>query len=201
MQNIHYLCVMIFGLELVMKSSMMLFSSVQAFFFFFGVPAPEDNLKAWIDDDGFKNSTKVDKTKSYLFEELALAKKEFVEFLDSNDKMIAVTSNMGGARVVNQYIQAYIIRIKKIRMILDFKVYLNTSKNAYGTKYLVAKSCWVSNINGKVIKKFSRVLGQDDLIRVKGKVPTKVLDDAEKELEKAMWDEYCLEYSPSSKLK
>jgi len=126
-----------------------------------------------------------------------LAKKEFIEFLDSNDKMTAVTSNMGGARLVNQYILAYVIRIKKIRMIIDFKVYLNTSKNAYGTKYLVAKSCWISNINGKVIKKFSRVIGQDDFVRVKGKVPSKVLDEVEKELEKAMWDEYSLEYSPS----
>jgi hypothetical protein len=186
---------------LVIKSSVVLLNTVQAFFFFFGVPSPEDNLKAWIDDDGFKNSTKVDKSKSYLFEELALAKKEFVEFLDSNDKMIAVTSNMGGARLVNQYIQAYIIRIKKIRIMIDFKVYLNTSKNAYGTKYLVAKSCWVSNINGKVIKKFSRVIGQEDLVKIKGKVPSKVLDDVEKELEKAMWDEYCKEYQPNSNFK
>jgi hypothetical protein len=186
---------------LVIKSSMVLFNTVQAFFFFFGVPEPEDNLKAWIDDDGFKYSTKGDKSKSYLFEELELAKKEFVEFLDSNEKLRAVTSNMGGARLVNQYIQAFIIRIKKIRMMIDFKVYLNTSKNAYGTKYLVAKSCWISNINGKVIKKFSRVIGQDDFVRVKGKVPSKVLDEVEKELEKAMWDEYSLEYSPSSNFK
>ena len=186
---------------LVIKSSMVLYNAVQAFFFFFGVPAPEDNLEAWIDDDGFKNSSKADKSKSYLFDELMLAKKEFIEFLDSNDKMTAVTSNMGGARLVNQYILAYVIRIKKIRMMIDFKVYLNSSKNAYGTKYVVAKSCWVSNINGKVIKKFSRVIGQDDFVRVKGKVPSKVLDEVEKELEKAMWDEYSLEYSPSSNFK
>ena len=182
---------------LVIKSSVVLFNTVQAFFFFFGVPAPEDNLKAWIDDDGFDKSTKADKSKSYLFDELELAKKEFVEFLDSNEKMRAVTSNMGGARLVNQYIQAYVIRIKKIRMMIDFKVYLNTSKNAYGTKYLLAKSCWISNKNGKVVKKFSRVIGQDDLVKIKGKVPTKVLDDVEKELEKAMWTEYCMEYSPT----
>lgn len=182
---------------LVIKSSVVLFNTVQAFFFFFGVPAPEDNLKAWIDDDGFKNSTKADKSKSYLFDELELAKKEFVEFLDSNEKMMAITSNMGGARLVNQYIQAFIIRIKKIRMMIDFKVYLNTSKNAYGTKYLVAKSCWISNINGKVIKKFSRVIGQEDLVKINGKVPSKVLDDVEKELEKAMWNDYCIEYSPT----
>ena len=186
---------------LVIKSSVVLFNTIQAFFFFFGVPAPEDNLKAWIDDDGFKNSTKADKTKSYLFDELDLAKKEFIEFLDSNDKLTAVTSNIGGARLVNQYLQAFIIRIKKIRLLIDFKVYLNTSKNAYGTKYLVAKSCWISNINGKVIKKFSRVIGQEDLVKIKGKVPSKVLDDVEKELEKAMWNEYCLEYSPTSNLK
>ena len=188
---------MIISSGLVIKSSAVLYNAVQAFFFFFGVPAPEDNLKAWIDDDGFKNSSKADKSKSYLFDELLLAKKDFIEFLDSNDKMSSVTSNMGGAGLVNQYIQAYVIRIKKIRMMIDFKIYLNTSKNAYGTKYVVAKSCWISNINGKVIKKFSRGLGQDDLVKVKGKIPSKLLDDVEKELENAMWNEYCIEYSPT----
>lgn len=192
---------MIISSGLVIKSSVVLYNAVQAFFFFFGVPAPEDNLKAWIDDDGFKNSSKADKTKSYLFDELLLAKKDFIEFLDSNDKMSSVTSNIGGAGLVNQYIQAYVIRIKKIRMMIDFKIYLNTSKNAYGTKYVVAKSCWISNINGKVIKKFSRVIGQDDLVRVKGKIPTKLLDDVEKELENAMWNEYLIEYAPSKNLK
>lgn len=192
---------MIVCMGLVVKSSIVLFNSVQAFFFFFAVPAPEDNFKAWIDDDRINNSTKTDISKSYLFDELTLVKREFIDFLDSNEKMSQVTSNMGGARLVNQYIQAYVIRIKKIRMMIDFKVYLNTTKNAYGTKYLLAKSCWISNKNGKVIKKFSRVIGQDDFIKVKGKVPSKMLDEAKKELEKAMWVEYCTEYYPSLNLK
>ena len=185
---------MVVSSGLVIKSSIVLFKTVQAFFFFFGVPAPEDNLKAWLDDDGFKKSIITNQSKSHLFDELNFVKKEFIGFLDSNDKMAEVTSNMGGAGLVNQYIQAYIIRIKKVRMMIDFKVYLNTSKNAYGTKYLIAKSCWISNSNGKVIKKFSRIIGQDDIVRVKGKVPSKLLDDANKELEKAMWDEYYTEY-------
>ncbi len=65
---------------LVIKSSILLCNAVQAFFFFFGVPAPEDNLKVWIDDDGFKNSSKADKSKSYLFDELMLAKKNLLIF-------------------------------------------------------------------------------------------------------------------------
>ena len=40
-------------------------------------------------------------------------------------------------------------------------------------------------------------LRMQDLVKIKGKVPTKVLDDVEKELEKAMWNEYCIEYSPT----
>lgn len=191
---------MIHSSGLVIESSILLFSTVKAFFFFFNVPAPQDHFKAFIDVDGFKNSSIKDQSKSYLFDELALVKNEFVEFLDKNERMIEVTSNIGGARIVHQYIQAYMIRIKKIRMMVEFKVYFNTSKNAYGTKYLVAKSCWISNKDGKVIKKFSRMVGQDDLIRIKGKVPSKVLDDVEKDLEKAMWAEYSKEYSTSSKL-
>jgi hypothetical protein len=191
---------MIHSSGLIIESSILLFNTVQAFFFFFAVPAPEDHFKAWIDTDNFKRSSIKNESKSYLFDELALAKKEFVEFLDNNERMIEVTSNIGGARIVHQYIQAYMIRIKKIRMMVEFKVYLNTTKNAYGTKYLVAKSCWISNQNSKVIKKFSRIIGQDDLIRVNGKVPSKILDQAEKELEKAMWNEYSKEYTISNKL-
>jgi hypothetical protein len=187
---------MIICLGLVIKSSIVLFNTVQAFFFFFAVPVPEDNLKAWIDNDGFKDSNKSDKTKSYLFDELALAKKEFIDFLDSNDKMSEITSNSGGARLVNQYIQAYMIRIKKLRMMIQFKVYFNTSKNAYGTEYLIAKSCWISNTNGKVIKKFSKVLGQPDLVKLNGKIPVQILDKVEKELESTMWNEYLMEYMP-----
>ncbi len=192
---------MIVSSGLIIKSSIALYNAVQAYFFFFAAPVPEDNFNAWIDDDRFRNSTKTDKSKSYLFDELAQAKKDFLQFLDSNDKMTEVTMNMGGARLVNRYIQANVIRIKKIRMMIEFKVYLNTSKNAYGTKYLIAKSCWISNTDGKVIKKFSRVIGQHDLVKVNNRVPNKLLDEVEKELEKAMWVEYCLEYSPSSNLK
>jgi hypothetical protein len=33
------------------------------------------------------------------------------------------------------------------------------------------KSCWKSNKDGKVIKKFSRLVGQEELFRVKSKIP------------------------------
>jgi hypothetical protein len=38
-------------------------------------------------------------------------------------------------------------------------------------------------------------------VRVKGKIPAKLIDDVKKELEKAMWNEYRIEYAPSKNLK
>lgn len=190
---------MIISSGLVIKSSMALMNAIQAYFFFFSVPAPEDNLKAWIDDDGFEDSIKKNKSKAYLFDELDLVKKDFIEFLDSNEKMNSMISYTSGARMVNQYIHAYMNRIKKLRMMIQLKVYFNNSRNAYGTEYLVAKSCWISNTTGKVIKKFSKVVGQNDLVRVKGKIPTTVLYQIMIELEKIMWQEYKNEYSDTHK--
>ena len=179
---------------LVIKSSMVLINAIQSYFFFFAVPAPGDHLKDWIDDDGFEDSIKKNKSKSYLFDELDLVKKDFNEFLDSNEKMNSIISNMSGARIVNQYIHAYMNRIKKLRMMIQLKVYFNNSRNAYGTEYLVAKSCWISNTNSKVIKKFSRVVGREEQVKKGGKVPSNIINEIEKELESAMWSEYCSEY-------
>lgn len=52
-----------------------------------------------------------------------------------------------------------------------------------------------------MIKKFTKLIGQEDKVKVRGKIPTVIMDKIEKELEKAMWNEYLLEYSPSRDLK
>lgn len=187
---------MIVSAGLVIKSSLMLAKAVQSFFFFFisGMPLPEDQLGDWINDDGFNPKLKTDKSKFYLFDELEKAKQDFLDFLNSNHKMNETIQNTGGAMLVNQYIQAHIIRIKKIRLMIDFKIYFNYIKNAYGSEYIVAKSCWISNKDGKVIKKFSKMVGLKDQVRIKGIIPSKIKDEVEKELENNMWMEYNKDY-------
>lgn len=182
-------------LDLVIGTpSLLAVKATQAFFFFFGMPLPEDKWEDWINDDGFEGKPWLNESKIYLFDELNQAKKEFKEFLNSNELMNETVSRNGGAKVVSQYINAHVIRIKKIRLIIQFKVYFNVSKNAYGTKYLIAKSCWINNQDGKVIKKFSRVVGQEEQVKKGAKVPSNIIKEVEKELEKAMWSEYCREY-------
>ncbi len=168
--------------------------ATQSFFFFFGMPLPEEKWEDWVNDDGFEGKPWLNKSKTYLFDELTKAKEEFKDFLNSNDLMNETVSNLGGAKVVSQYINAHVIRIKKIRLIIQFKVYFNVSKNAYGTRYLLAKSCWINNQDGKVVKKFSRVVGQVDQVKKGDKVPSNISKEVEKELEIAMWSEYCREY-------
>ena len=166
----------------------------KAFFFFFGIPLPEDNWEEWINNDGFRGKPNLDKSKSYLFDELNLAKSQFLSFLDSHEYMNNEVGNSAGARLVNQYTNAHAIRIKKIRLMIEFTIYFNTNINPYGIKYLLAKSCWISNKNGKVIKKFTKLIGQEDQIKVRGQIPKVIMDKIEKELEQAMWIEYQKEY-------
>jgi hypothetical protein len=175
-------------------SSLLAVKATQAFFFFFGIPLPEDKWEDWINDDGFEGKPWLNESKKYLFDELAKAKEEFKDFLKSNELMNESVSKKGGAKVVSQYIHAHAIRIKKIRLVIQFKVYFNVSKNAYGTKYLIAKSCWINNQDGKVIKKFSKVVGPEKQVKNGGKVPSGVIDEVQKELEATMWSEYVREY-------
>lgn len=188
------------GLVVSTTSSVLLKASQAFFFFFLSLPLYEDNLDAWIDDDGFKDNPQDDKSKSYLFDELSLAKEDFKKFLDSNEYMNSSISNAGGARKVHQYINAYTIRIRKIRLMIEFTTYFNTSQNKYGSKYLMAKCCWINSKNGKVIKKFSKVVGLDELVRVNGKVSKKIEASVKKELEISMWKEYSKEYLSIPKL-
>lgn len=182
-------------LDLVIgTSSLLAIKATQSFFFFFGMPLPEDKWEDWVNDDGFEGKPWLNESKKYLFDELTIAKEEFKRFLTSNELMNETISNKGGAKVVSQYIHAHAIRIKKIRLIIQFKVYFNVSKNAYGTKYLIAKSCWINNQDGKVIKKFSRVVGPEEQVKNGGKVPSALIDEVQKELEATMWSEYCRDY-------
>jgi hypothetical protein len=155
---------------------------------------PQDSWDEWIENDGFRGNPKKDKSKAYLFDELSLAKKDFKDFLDSNKTMNDTLVNMGGARLVNQYTNAHAFRIKKIRLMIEFTVYINSNINPYGIKYLLAKSCWISNKNGKIIKKFTKLIGQEDAIKIGGKIPAHVMDEVEKELEVTMWTTYQKEY-------
>lgn len=186
-------------IHLIEYSVPMSLGILKAFFFFIGLPLPDDSWEKWLEKDGFRGSPLKYKTKAYLFDELNIAKKDFKDFLDSNKVMNETLVNIGGARIVNQYTNAHAIRIKKIRLMIEFTIYINTNVNAYGIKYLLAKSCWISNKNGKVIKKFTKLIGQEESIKIKGKIPAKIMDEVEKELEKAMWTEYLKEYP--SKLK
>ena len=180
--------------EIIEFSLPMSLGIIKAYFFFFGIPVPEDAWDQWMENDAFRGNPKRDKSKAYLFDELGLAKKDFKDFLDSNKLMNNTLGNMGGARLVNQYSNAHAIRIKKIRLMIEFTTYFNTNVNPYGIKYLLAKSCWISNKNGKVIKKFTKLIGQEDEVKVRGKIPTVIMDKIEKELEQVMWIEYQKEY-------
>lgn len=195
---IYYLCII---MDLITHGLPFTLGVFKAFFFFFSAPIPEDTWDDWIAKDGFRSKPHLKKSKAYLFDELNLAKKNFLNFLDSNESMAREVGALTGARIINQYTNAHVIRIKKIRLMIEFKIYINTNINPSGIKYVLAKSCWISNKNGKVIKKFTKLMGQEDEVKVRGKIPASLMDNIEIELEKAMWNEYCLEYSTNPNFK
>jgi hypothetical protein len=84
--------------------------------------------------------------------------------------------------------------LKKIRLVVEFKIYLSFNLDHRSEKYLVGRSYWIS-YNGKLVKKFAKVIGKEDHIKSKGKIPSKIMEQLEHDLRKVMWDTYKNEYS------
>ena len=154
----------------------------------------EDALDEFINNDGFKTNPENDPSKTYLMNELEKLKKRFRADLDENGILNDVFGYPLSPRAIYQLIIAHQIRIRKIRLIIeqDILITKNVQKPS-GIVYLIARKYWIGN-DSKKLKKFSKNLGAESKVMVRGKIPTSYLIQAEKELEKKMWEHYLAEY-------
>jgi hypothetical protein len=185
--------------ELVTASSIVLSSvpKALAFFFFIGLPDPmDDKWRAFIEDDGFNQKTLNDHSKAGYFLELMNVKKQFSDFLESNDHMNQLIGHKGGALLVEAYIIAFAIRIKKIRLVIQPTFYTTTmTKGKF--QYVVMKTSWI-DVNGKYVKKFTKLLGRLTEVKTNGKIPSRLIQQSEENLSKTMWKQYQKEYYPET---
>jgi len=154
----------------------------------------EDTLDEFINNDGFKTNPEKDPNKTYLINELNKVKKNFRADLDDNGTLKDISGNTLSPRGIYQLIIAHKIRIRKLRLIIEQEILITKNvQKPSGTVYLIARKYWVGN-GEKKLKKFSKNLGAESKVLVKGKIPTSYLIQAEKELEKKMWEQYRSEY-------
>ena len=154
----------------------------------------EDKLDEFISDDGFKTNPQNDPNKSYLLTELNKVKTKFRADLDENGILKDSIGNPMSPRAIYQLIVAHQIRIRKLRLIIeqDILITKNVQKPS-GIVYLIARKYWIGN-DSKKLKKFSKNIGAESKVLVKGKIPISLLIQAEKELEKKMWEQYRNDY-------
>lgn len=180
-----YICTMLVN-ELIVDG-VMLGGVLKGFFFFFGgtIQLPDDEFEDFINNDNLKPILFKEPSLSIFFSELEKIKNDFRSFLKTDHQM--------NPSLANRICKAYVFRIKKMRLIIDFKTYISFNRDHKGDKYLVGRSYWF-DFNGKQIKKFAKVFGREDEIKIKGKIPSKILDQLEKDLRGMMWNLYQKEY-------
>jgi hypothetical protein len=170
----------------VFTNCLLMSSAFKGFFFFLGsIQLPDDEFNEFIENDGFTLDLTRDPKMKEFIDELELVKNEFKKYLLTEYLNQPITSY--------QTIKAISIRIRKIRMIIQFKTYISFNRDHRGDKYLVARAYWLDH-NGKQVKKIAKVLGKEDGIKENGKIPSFIMDQAETELRQIMWLHYKKEY-------
>ena len=76
-----------------------------------------------------------------------------------------------------------------------YKTY-NVNKDTQ-VRYVVMRAFWIDD-NGKPFRKFSKNLGAENKVLVKGQIPTSDLDSVEDYILTLMWDLYYFEYLDDS---
>jgi len=171
--------------------------TIFSYFFFLGmIELKEEKWDSFIKDDKFTKRTLSDKSKAHFFQELVDVKTRFRLFLDSNESMNLLIDRKGGASLVEAYINAFVIRIKKLRLAIQPTFY-TTSMTKGKFRYVVMKTCWIDT-NGNYVKKFTKLLGREDEVKIDGNIPKKLIEESEDKLITTMWNQYLKEYHPSS---
>ena len=119
---------------------------------------------------------------------------EFKEFLNSGE--IIEDSSKIKMKPIDIYnaIGYYKIRIEKLLLIINLKLYKTHNENKdTKVRYVVMRALWIDE-NGKTYRKFSKNLGAEKNVYVNGKIPIKILESVEEYMRMVMVDLYQLEY-------
>lgn len=147
----------------------------------------------WIDDHKPKN-----KQNSDFWDEVNLefeeVKAEFKNLLSTTEDITDKDGNKLAPINLYNLIDQYKIRIEKLLLIFNIRLYKTLNKNKKsGVKYIVMRAFWIDHL-GKKVRWFSRNIGPENKVLVNGNIPLHQLEEIEKHILYLMWDQYCIEY-------
>ncbi len=133
-----------------------------------------------------------------LYQHYLELKDDFREFLNSTDNIVDSEGTTLSAIDIYNAIEYYKIRIEKLWLIFNLKLYktYNVNKDTQ-VRYIVMRAFWIDD-KGKPFRKFSKNLGAENKVLVRGKIPTGDLDAVEDYILTVMWDLYYFEYLDNS---
>jgi hypothetical protein len=165
---------------------------------------PKTNINNWLQEMDLEISKVINKNKTDTnsvdnihqhYQELI---EEFKDFLNSSELILDSTGKPLKPIDIYDAINYFKIRIEKLYLILDLKIYktYNINKETK-VRYIVMRALWMDD-NGKTYRKFSKNLGAEGKVLVNGKIPPMVLDNVKNYIMSLMWDLYYFEYLDDS---
>jgi len=129
-----------------------------------------------------------------VYNEYLKISKEFKNYLSTSDIINDINGiNLNVSDIYNS-VNLYKIRIEKLLLMLNMKVYRSYNINKLtGVRYVVMRSSWIDN-QGKSYRYFSRNLGAENKVLVNGEIPHTTLNSVNEYIHRQMWDYYRHEY-------
>lgn len=159
---------------------------------------PKFNLEKWLSENEPKLKPNQLKKVDRLYQHYIELKDDFRDFLCSTDSVIDSDGTTLSAIDIYNAIEYYKIRIEKLWLIFNLKLYKthNVNKETQ-VRYIVMRAFWIDDY-GKPFRKFSKNLGAENKVLVKGQIPAGVLESVEDYILTLMWDLYYFEYLDDS---
>ncbi|NDA63758.1 MAG: hypothetical protein EBX50_17265 [Chitinophagia bacterium] len=152
------------------------------------------DLDAWLNSEAPKNIDRVDAELNWWrghYEELI---EDFKAFFGSTEDVFDEQDNKLTPNQLFNAVRYYMIRIQKLWLILEGRLYQTTNfHKESGVKYVVYRANWIDS-NGMPFKKFSRNLGREDRVLVNGQVPPSDYRYVKQYISQLMIDLYTFEY-------
>ena len=154
----------------------------------------DDTIDDFINNDNLKTTPEKSPNKAHLFSELERLKQKLRE--DLNDTCV-LTDKYGIQLTLRQIIKQFEAnknRIGNVRLLIEQE--LQITKNFHkptGITYIIVRKNWIDK-TGKKVRKFTKNLGDENKVYIKGKIPLSLLIQAEQELDQKMWEQYQSDY-------
>ena len=159
---------------------------------------PKFDLDSWLSETEKEVNKVYMKRLKGLYDHYGELLVEFREFLNSSEKIIDSEGSTLNAIDIYNAIEYYKIRIEKLWLIFNLRLYktFNVNKDTQ-VRYIVMRAFWIDD-KGKPFRKFSKNLGAESKVLVKGKIPQSDLDAVGDYILTLMWDLYYFEYIDNS---